>query len=117
VLAAKTFIGERLDLEHYAGIPIQGFELEVLDSNDDPFDFTDYDTFTLEIFAKAHGRSIEAIALDVPAANVITIDHSSPTFLALRPTLYFVEVYCYTTASPALKTLISYGILDLPRQP
>jgi hypothetical protein len=115
VLADKTFIGARLDLEHYAGIPIQNYELEVLDSNEDPFDFSNYSDFTFELFAKPHGKSLEVISLDEPQDNVITINHDSPEFLALRPTLYFYEVYCYTNDSPSKKTLINYGIIELIR--
>jgi hypothetical protein len=113
VLADKTYIGQRLDLQHYKGYPIIEYHLEVLDSNEDAFDFSNYDTFKFELFDKAHGASIETVDLDNPTGNIITINDESPEFLALRKKLYFYEVYCYTQDSPALKTLISYGVLDL----
>jgi hypothetical protein len=113
VLASKTYIGERLDLEHYKGLPIQGYQLTVLDSEDDPFDFTGYSDFTFDLFAKPHGKSIDFFNLDDPAANVISIDADSPTLLALRPAYYFYEVNAYTPDSPAEKVLISYGLFSM----
>lgn len=113
MLAAKTFIGERLDLQHYKGIPVIGFELDVYDANDDPFDFTGYSRFAVDLFYKPHGLLIESFDLPDPSTNIIIVNANSETLLGLRPTLYYYEVYAFNDKSPAEKVLINYGIFDL----
>lgn len=116
MLAEKSYLGQRLDLEHYAGLPLNDFEIEVVDSNEDPFDFTGYSDFTFELFAKHLGKSLGTFSLNDPTANIITLTGINSTeFLALRPALYFFEVYAQTSDSPSEKFLINYGLFDTKR--
>jgi hypothetical protein len=116
VLAEKSFLGQRLDLEHYAGLPLNDFEIEVVDSNEDPFDFTGYSNFKFALYAKAHGKLLEEFDIADPTDSIITLSGiNSTSFLELRPALYFFEVYADTGDSPAQKFIINYGIFDTKR--
>lgn len=113
MLAAKLFIGERLDFDHYKGIAITDYELEVLDQDGDPYSFDAFDSIHFELFAKPHGKSLSVSDLDVPADNIIKINVAEEN-VDLRPSYYYCECYGYT-GSPALKVIFTYGVFEILR--
>jgi hypothetical protein len=112
VLAEKTFIGQRLGLEHYKGISIIDYAVEVLDEDGDPYPFTDFVSIHFEIFAKAHGKSLSNTELDVPDDNTINVNVDVSN-LNLRPSYYFYECYGLSNDSPAEKVIFHYGVFEI----
>jgi hypothetical protein len=114
VLAANTFIGSRVDLQHYAGLPIHDYELEIVDQDDDAYDLSTLSDFTFEIFAKPHGKSLTSFSLNEPVDNIIILNHiHNDIFLGLRAALYHYEVYAFNDDSPTQKVIINYGVFEL----
>ena len=109
MLASKTFIGERLDLDHYKGYPIIDHEITITDSDDTAFDFSIFSSITFKIFAKQHGKELAEIDVPVPDDNVILLSVDADT-MNLRPKLYYHECYGLTDESPSDAVLLFHGV-------
>jgi hypothetical protein len=112
VLAEKVFIGQRIDLEHYKGLAIVDHEFELLNSDGTEFDFSEYDQIVFELSAKRHGKILAEVDQEVPADNILLLNVENEVF-DIRPTLYSFEVYADTSASPSVRVLLFYGIIEL----
>lgn len=108
MLALKTFIGKRLDLEHYKGIAMDR-TTEVFDEDGEEYDLGSDDVI-FELFAKPHGKSLEVINLGDMTDNDIVFDGQS---LDYRADLYYHECYQMTNDSPSEKILLFYGVSEI----
>lgn len=112
MLASKTYIGERLDLEHYKGYPIIDYEITVTDSDDSAYPVEDFDAIVFELFAKQYGKLLESVDVEVPEDNVIKLNITD-VVMDKRPKLYYHECYGLTADSPAQKVLIFHGVSEI----
>jgi hypothetical protein len=113
VLAEKTFIGQRLDLEHYKGVAIVDFEIEYLDADGEAYiDLADFTGIRFDLFAKPHGKLLDSVDQDVPDDNKLDLNVPAET-VDIRPTLYYYEIWGEQDASPSEDVLLSYGIFSL----
>lgn len=112
MLAEKTFIGQRLDLEHYKNVSIVNQEAVFVDKNGDPYLLTDFSEIRFDLFAKPHGKQIHSEPQNTSNTNVIYLNVPGEVF-NIRPTLYYYEIWGTTNDSPALDELLSYGIFEL----
>lgn len=106
MLAVKTFIGKRLELEHYRNVSMDR-TIEVYD--EDVYDLGSLDVI-FEFFAKPHGKSLEVFNLGDATDNLIVFDGE---LLDYRPGIYFHECYQMTDASPSEKILLFYGVSEI----
>jgi N-acetyl-gamma-glutamylphosphate reductase len=108
MLATKSFIGQRLDMEHYKNVSMNR-TIEVFDSDDVSYDLGSLDVI-FEFFAKPHGTSLETFNLGDATDNLIVfIDE----VLDYRPGIYYHECYQMSDASPSLKVLLFYGVSEI----
>jgi hypothetical protein len=110
MLASKTFIGERLDLEHYKGYPIINHEITITNSDDDAFDFSIFSSITFKLFAKQHGKELAEIDVPVPDDNILILDVETMNY---RPKLYYHECYGETDESPSQSVLLFHGVSEI----
>lgn len=108
MLACKTFIGRRLDLEHYKDVAMSR-TIEVYDAEDEVYDLGDL-PITFEFFAKPHGTSLESFELAASTDNSIVFEDE---VLNYRKGYYYHECYQMTTDSPSLKILLFYGVSEI----
>jgi len=112
VLAEKTFIGQRLDLEHYKNVSIVNHEMTFVDVDEEPYPLSAFSVIRFDLFAKPHGKLIQSVEQGIPVDNVLVLNVPGDVF-NIRPTLYYYEIWGTTNDSPALDELLSYGIFEL----
>lgn len=109
----KTYKGARLDLQHYKGKTISGYEIEVLNDDNTEFDLSIYDDIVLKVFQKIHGTEIlsydltDGIVLNSPVDNIITWV-APMAGLNIRPKFYYHE--CYGVFDDGEEELIFHGV-------
>jgi hypothetical protein len=115
----KTYKGARIDLQHYKGKSIEGYEFEVFDNDDTAFDLSAYDDIIIKIFEKRHGTELLEfsegngdVERDSPAGNSITW-HASMTSMDLFPKFYYHECYGVIDESPEVNELIFHGVFEM----
>lgn len=108
MLATKTFIGQRLDMEHYKNVSMDR-TIEVFDEDEDVYDLGSLDVI-FEFFAKPHGKSIETFNLGDATDNLIVFNGQ---VLNYRPGQYYHECYQMSDSSPSLKVLLFYGVSEI----
>jgi len=108
MLAVKSYIGRRLDMQHYKNVAMDR-TIEVFDDQDNAFDLGSDDVI-YEFFAKPHGTSLEEFNLGDATANLIVFDGQ---VLNYRPGIYYHECYQMSDASPSEKILIFYGVSEI----
>jgi len=104
MLAYKTYIGSRMDMQHYKNA-VMNATIEILDEL-----FSVGDNVTFEFFAKPHGKSLEQFDLQIGSGNTIGFDEN---VLNYRPGLYYHECYQMTPDSPSEKVLLFYGVSEV----
>lgn len=107
MLATKSFIGQRLDMEHYKGVSMNR-TIEIYDEDGDSFDLGS-DDIIFEFFAKPHGKSLQTFNLGDTTDNLIVFDGQE---LDYRIGLYYHECY-QLVGSPSEKVLIFYGVSEM----
>ena len=112
--AFKTYKGGRLDLDHYRGMTISSFEVDVFNDDDTAMDLDVYDDIIVKIYEKIHGTLVitsdfqSGISTDSPAGNTIYWT-TSFTSMTIRPKYYWHECYG-TKQNGAVKELIYQGV-------
>jgi hypothetical protein len=112
VLAEKTFIGQRLDLEHYKNVSIVNHEMTFVDVDEEPYPLSAFSVIRFDLFAKPHGKLIQSAEQDIPGDNVLVLNVPGEVF-NIRPTLYYYEIWGSDNNSPTEDILLTYGILEL----
>jgi hypothetical protein len=107
MLAVKSFVGKRLDMEHYKNVHMDR-TIEVYDEDGDIFDLGSDDVI-FEVFAKPHGKLLETFNLGDQVDNLIVF---SGQVLDYRIGVYFHECY-QLQGSPSEKVLIFYGVSEI----
>jgi hypothetical protein len=107
MLVTKSFIGQRLDMEHYKGV-LMDRTIEIYDEDGEVFELGGDDVI-FEIFAKPHGKSLESFNLGDPTDNLVVFDGQ---VLDYRIGLYYHECY-QLVGSPIEKNLIFYGVSEM----
>lgn len=107
MLVTKSFIGQRLDMEHYKGVQMDR-TIEVFDEDGEAFDLG-IDDVIFEFFAKPHGKSLEIFNLGDATGNEIVFDGQ---VLDYRIGYYYHECY-QLVGSPSEKVLIFYGLSEM----
>jgi hypothetical protein len=108
MLATKTFLGQRLDLQHYKNV-VMNKAIEVFTDAGEPYEIGVEDVI-FEFFAKPHGKSLEEFNLGQSTDNLIDFDGH---VLDYRPSIYYHECYQMTDASPSEKILLFYGVSEI----
>ena len=114
--AFKTYKGGRLDLEHYKGMTISSFAIDVFNDDDTDFNLDVYDDIKIKVYEKIHGLLKltfdfqGGISTDSPAGNTIYWT-AQKTQMNLRPKLYYHECYG-SKQSGAIQELIFHGVSD-----
>lgn len=107
MLATRTFIGQRLDMEHYKNVSMDR-TIEVLDQND-VYDLGSLDVL-FEFFAKPNGKSLQVFNMGDVTDNLVVFDGQ---VLNYRSGIYYHECYKMTDASPSEKILLFYGVSEI----
>lgn len=107
MLATKSFIGKRLDMEHYTGVKMDR-TIEIFDEEGAIYDLGSDDVL-YELFAKPHGKSLEVLDLGQQTDNLIVFDGE---VLNYRRGYYYHECYQMTNTSPSEKVLLFYGVSE-----
>lgn len=108
MLAEKTFIAERLDLQHYKGSPISDLQINIPGVY-----LPDYTNISFILFAKPHGKILSTVDLDVPDSGNTLIINIDADVMDIRPSLYFYEIHADPDASPADIVLLKYGVIEI----
>jgi hypothetical protein len=107
MLATKSYIGQRLDMQHYKNV-VMDRTIEIYDEDGDEYDLGSDDVY-YELFAKPHGKSLEVFNLGEQTGNLIVLDGLT---LDYRPTIYYHECY-QLQGSPQEKVLLFYGASEM----
>lgn len=107
MLATKSYIGCRLDMQHYKGVVMQR-TIEVFDIDEEAYALTNDDVF-FEVFAKPHGKSLDVFNLGEQTDNLISLDGQ---VLDHRTGIYYHECY-QLQGSPSEKLLLFYGVSEI----
>jgi hypothetical protein len=107
MLATKSFIGKRLDMEHYKNV-FMDRTIEIYDELGDGYNLGN-DSVHFELFAKEHGKSLQVLDLESEQNEVIF--HGQ--VLNYRKGYYWHECYQITGDSPGEKVLLFYGVSEL----
>jgi hypothetical protein len=112
--AFKTYKGGRLDLEHYRGMTISSYAIDVYNDDDTDFDLDTYDDIYYKVFEKIHGTEVLSghlydgrVGVDSPAGNTLYLNFTDE-LMTLRPKEYWHECYG-TRGNGAVKELIFQG--------
>jgi len=108
MLAVKSYIGRRLDMQHYKNVAMNR-TINVFDEDGNAFDLGSADVL-FELFAKPHGKSLETFNLGDQTDNHIVF---TGELLDYRPGIYFHECYQMSSDSPPEKELIFYGVSEI----
>lgn len=112
MLTSKTFIGARLDLEHYKGYPIIQHAIEVNTEDDSDYPLSDFSAIKFKLFAKQYGKELDEIDVPVPDDDVLLIDVTAAV-MDKRPKKYYHECYGLTDDSPSLAVLLFHGVSEI----
>lgn len=107
MLATTTFFGKRLDMQHYKNV-VMNRTIEILDENGDIYDLGSEDVY-YELFAKAHGKSLDVFNLGDQTSNLVVLDN---LVVDHRPSIYYHECY-QLIGSPSDKVLLFYGVSEI----
>lgn len=108
MLASKSYIGKRLDMEHYKNVQFDR-SVTLFDEDDSEFNLGS-ESVIFEFFAKAHGKSLEVFDLGPQIGNEIVLQGQ---ILDYRPSHYFHECYQMSDTSPSEKILLFYGVSEV----
>lgn len=108
----KTYIGARVDLEHFKDSSIS-YEIELINSDGTDTDLTVYDDIVMFIKHKIHGTIVCELSLDndglnfgSPIGNTIFIN-TADYQLNIRPKDYYHETYGYKDGD---KDILFHGV-------
>jgi hypothetical protein len=112
MLASKTYIGERLDLEHYKGYSIIDYMVTITDDDDAAYPLQDFASIHFDLFAKQYGKLLDSVDVAVPSDNILILDVTD-TVMDKRKSLYYHECYGMTDESPSVKVLLFHGVSEI----
>jgi len=107
MLATKSFIGKRLDMEHYKNVVMER-TIEILDDDGEVYTLGSDNVF-FEFFAKPHGKTLETFDLGEQTENMVDL---SGNILDYRIGFYYHECY-QLEGSPEEKKLLFYGVSEI----
>jgi len=107
MLATKSYIGRRLDMQHYKGATMNR-TVEIQDYEGDAY-ILGSDDVLFEVFAKPHGKSLDVFNLGEQDDNLVDLEGQ---VLDHRIGIYYHECY-QLTGSPAEKVLLFYGVSEI----
>lgn len=113
-MVAQTYVGQRLDLQHYIGVSVVDYAIEIVDLECEPVDLEIFDNVILRFCEKKHGTELftidsesspAGITFGSPAGQIIfSIDYES---MELKEKPYFYEVLGIVGNE---KQLLSFGV-------
>lgn len=113
----KTYKGARIDLQHYSGTSIVGFEIDIFEDDGSDYDLSVYDSIVIKLFQKRHGTLVETfteeaeqILFNSPIGNTI-IWNGIHDEMNIRPKFYYHE--CIGTYTDGTPELLFHGVSDV----
>lgn len=113
MLAEKTFIGQRLDIQHYKNVSIIDHEMTFVDVDGDAYTpLSEFQSIRFDFFAKPHGKLLHSQEQDVPENNILSLNVPGEVF-NIRPSLYYYEIWGSSEDSPSDDVLLAYGLFEI----
>lgn len=115
--AVKTFKGAQLDLQHFKGATVRGYEIEFLEDDCSPMDTSGYVDIVINVRHKAGGTIINTYSVlngDIVFGSPDSVVYwtvESEDFEDLPRLEYYHE--CFGIFSNDQKDALFYGVSDL----
>jgi hypothetical protein len=113
--AFKTYKGGRLDLEHYKGMTVYFYAIDLYNEDGTEASLSAYQDIRIKIYEKQHGTLVAdfdfqtGVSVDSPANNTIYWN-ATITEMNLRPKLYYHECTGLKNVNPLIQELLFSGV-------
>lgn len=113
--AFKTYKGGRLDLEHYKGMTVYFYAIDLFNDDGSEASLSEYQDIRIKVYQKQHGTLVAdfdfqtGVSTDSPANNTIYWNATGDE-MDLRPKNYWHECTGLKNTTPVIRELLFSGV-------